>query len=194
MELIIASNNKGKISEYRDILSPLGFQVFSQREKNVDIEVEETGTTFEENALLKAAAIYDITHQCVISDDSGLEVEALNNEPGIYSARYRGLESEHDRRMAILNGLKNSPNRNARFICCICFIDEKGESHLFKGVWKGTIAFQEEGSNGFGYDPIFISEDSDGRTTASLPITFKETFSHRAKAVAMLMNYIQKTY
>lgn len=191
MELIIASNNKGKLKEYRDIFEELGYRVFSQGEKNIDIDVEETGKTFEENAALKAQAIYDITHSCVISDDSGLEVEALNNEPGIYSARYKGLETEHERRMAIIDGLQGSENRNARFVTCICFIDEGGEKHLFKGTWSGTIAYGEEGTNGFGYDPIFISEDGGGKTTASLPISFKETYSHRAKAVRKLMNYLK---
>ena len=191
MELIIASNNKGKLKEYRDIFEELGYRVFSQSEKNIDIEVEETGSTFEENAILKAQAIYDITHSCVISDDSGLEVEALNNEPGIYSARYKGLETEHERRMAIIEGLQDSENRNARFVTCICFIDESGERHVFEGIWRGTIARREEGTNGFGYDPIFISEDGGGKTTASLPISFKEAYSHRAKAVRKLMDYLQ---
>lgn len=190
MELIIASNNKGKVKEYKDIFEKFGYQVLSQSEKDIQIEVEETGETFEENATLKAQAIYDITHSCVISDDSGLQVEALNNEPGLYSARYKGLETEHERRMAIIEGLENSDNRKARFVTCICFIDEEGEKHLFTGIWNGSIAYQEEGTNGFGYDPIFISEDADGKTTASLPIEFKETYSHRAKAVKMLMEYL----
>ena len=192
MELIIASNNKGKIREYRDILEPLGFTVFSQGEKAIDLEVEETGKTFEENAKLKAQAIYDRTHCFVISDDSGLEVTALNGEPGIYSARYKGLETEHERRMAVLDGLLQEKDRSARFICCICFIDRTGECHLFKGVWNGSIAKQDEGTTGFGYDPIFIAEDADGKTTASQPISFKETHSHRAKAVGMLMQYLKE--
>ena len=192
MELIIASNNKGKIAEYRDIFGSLGFDVFSQKEKNIDLEAEETGTTFEENAVLKAKAIYDITHACVVSDDSGLAVEALNGEPGIYSARYLGLATEAERRRAILKNLEGCENRRASFICCICFIDETGQQHLFKGIWNGRIAEEESGSNGFGYDSIFISEDSDGKTTASLPISFKETYSHRAKAVAKLMEYLSQ--
>jgi len=191
MELIIATGNKGKVREYRDIFEPLGFQVFSQKEKNLDLDVEETGTTFEENALLKAKAVHDITKGWVLSDDSGLEVEALHGEPGIYSARYKGLETEHERRMAILQGLKGSENRRARFVCCICLFDDTGTPHLFKGVWNGTIAEHEEGSEGFGYDPIFISEDAGGKTTASLPIRFKETFSHRAKAVRALTDYLR---
>lgn len=191
MDIIIASNNKGKISEYRNILGGLGYNVYSQSEKGIDIEVEETGTTFEENAILKAQAIYDKTQACVLSDDSGLEVEALNNEPGIYSARYKGLTTDEARRRAILEELEGKTNRKAKFTCCICYIDEEGEKHLFKGVWYGDIALKEEGTNGFGYDPIFISEDGNGKTTASLPIEFKDKNSHRAKAVNMLFNYLK---
>lgn len=190
MKLIIASNNKGKIREYKDIFEPFGFEVFSQGEENICLEVEETGSTFEQNAVLKARAIHDIARCCVISDDSGLEVEALGGEPGLYSARYKGLETEHERRLAVLKGLEGAENRKARFVTCICFIDEAGEEHLFTGIWNGEIAGKEEGTNGFGYDPIFISEDADGKTTASLPISFKETYSHRAKAVGMLMEYL----
>ena len=190
MKLIIASNNSGKIREYKDIFEPLGFLVLSQSEENISIEAEETGSTFEQNALLKARAIYELSHCSVISDDSGLEVEALGGEPGIYSARYKGLETEHERRIAILNGLEGKDNRNARFVTCICFIDETGEEHLFTGIWNGVIALEEEGTNGFGYDPIFISEDGNGKTTASMPLSFKETYSHRAKAVKKLIAYL----
>ena len=191
MKLIIASKNKGKIREYKDIFEPLGFQVYGQDEANIHLDVEETGTTFEQNAALKARAIYDRAHCCVISDDSGLEVEALGGEPGLYSARYKGLQTEHERRMAVLKGLEGKENRNARFVTCICFIDETGEEHLFTGIWNGVIAEKEEGTNGFGYDPIFISGDGDGKTTASLPLSFKETHSHRAKAVKELIAYLQ---
>lgn len=192
MELIIASGNKGKLAEYKDIFEPLGYKVFSQSEKGICLEVEETGTTFEENAVLKAQAVYDLMHCCVLSDDSGLMVKALGNEPGIYSARYKGLETEHERRMAVIEGLKSCDDRSAEFVTCICFIDENGEKHLFEGVWKGSIARFEEGSNGFGYDSIFISEDGNGKTTASLPLSFKEAHSHRAKAVKKLTEYLDQ--
>ncbi len=193
MELVIATGNAGKTREYRDILSPLGFTVLSQRDKGLEIDVEETGSTFEENALLKARAVHERTRGWVLSDDSGLEVEALNGEPGIFSARYKGLETEHARRMAVLEGLRNAQSRRARFVCCICLLSPDGESHLFKGVWHGTIAPAEEGTNGFGYDPIFVSEDSGGRTTASLPLSFKEAHSHRAKAVGLLLAWLKET-
>ena len=183
MKLIIASNNKGKIREYKDIFEPFGFLVRSQGEENINLEVEETGTTFEQNAALKARAIYERAHCCVISDDSGLEVEALGGEPGLYSARYKGLQTEHERRMAVLNGLEGKENRNARFVTCM--------EHLFTGIWNGVIAAKEEGTTGFGYDPIFISEDGNGKTTASMPLSFKETYSHRAKAVKALIAYLQ---
>ena len=192
MKLIIASNNMGKIREYKDIFEPFGFEVFSQGEENICIEVEETGSTFEENAMLKARAVCDKAHCCVISDDSGLEVEALGGEPGLYSARYKGLETEHERRLAVLKGLEGSDNRRARFVTCICFIDGAGEEHLFTGTWNGEIAAKEEGTNGFGYDPIFISEDGNGKTTASLPLSFKETYSHRAKAIRELISWLQR--
>ncbi len=192
MDLIVASNNKGKIKEYKDILEPLGFTIFSQSEKNINIEVEENGTTFEENAILKAQAIYERLHTAVISDDSGLEVEALNNEPGIYSARYKGIQSDEGKRKEILKELENIDNRKAKFTCCICYIDEFGNKNLFKGIWNGNIAFKEEGTNGFGYDPIFISEEANGMTTACMPDKFKETYSHRAKAVNQLLDFLKK--
>ena len=191
MKLIVASNNSGKIREYRDILEPFGFQVSSQSEEHIHLEVEETGTTFEQNAVLKARAIHNIAHCCVISDDSGLEVEALGGEPGIRSARYKGLVTEHERRQAVLQALEGSADRKARFVTCICFIDKTGEEYLFTGIWNGEIACHEEGTNGFGYDPIFISEDGNGKTTASMPLSFKETYSHRAKAVKKLMMFLQ---
>ena len=187
MELIIASNNRGKIREYKDIFEPFGFQVFSQDEESIHLEVVETGATFEENAVLKARAVYDLARCCVISDDSGLEVEALGGEPGLYSARYKGLETEHERRLAVLKGLEGSDNRKARFVTCICFIDETGEEHLFTGIWNGKIAFREEGTNGFGYDPIFVM-DGEVRTVAEMTDEEKNAVSHRAKALEALLS------
>ena len=191
MKLIIASSNPGKIREYKDIFEPIGFQVSSQDEENICPDVEETGSTFAQNAVLKARAVFELSRCCVISDDSGLEVEALGGEPGLFSARYKGLKTEHERRLAVLKGLEGSPRRDARFVTCICFMDVAGKEHLFTGIWNGRIAYREEGSNGFGYDPIFIPEDGRGKTTASMPLSFKETHSHRAKAVRKLVSWLQ---
>ena len=191
MDLIIATGNRGKLKEYRDILAPLGWNVLSQAEAGADIDVEETGTTFEENAVLKARAVWERTGACVLSDDSGLQVAALNGEPGIYSARYRGLKTEEERRQAVLKGLEGAADRSARFVCCICFMTADGAPHLFTGVWNGSIAAKASGSNGFGYDPIFVAGESGGHTTAEMPIEFKETRSHRARAVRLLTEWLR---
>ncbi len=191
MKLIIASGNPGKIREYKDIFAPFGFQAVSQGEENMFPLAEETGTTFAQNALLKARAVHEQARCCVISDDSGLEVEALGGEPGLYSARYQGLETEHERRLAVLKALEGAENRRARFVTCICLLDETGQAHFFTGTWTGEIALREEGENGFGYDPIFIPENGGGKTTASLPLSFKETYSHRAMAVRQLLAYLR---
>ncbi len=139
MKLILASNNKNKLREFREILEPMGFDVISQSEAGANIEVEETGTTFEENAYLKAKAIYDMFHLPVISDDSGLEVDALNGAPGIYSARY----AEEGKRCArVLSELENVPDdkRTARFRCCICYIDENGNKNIVSGACENFAA------------------------------------------------------
>ena len=133
-ELILATNNENKIKEYRQILSEFGFNIKSQSEAGINIEVEETGTTFEENSRLKAQAIYDIKKTNVIADDSGLEVRALNNEPGVYSARYKGLSTARERNEYILNRLKEEKDRFARFVTTICYIDDTGHEELFKGI------------------------------------------------------------
>ena len=192
MNLIIASNNSGKIREYKDLLEPFGCSVLSLAEAGLDLDAEENGTSFEENAVLKARAVWEQAHTFVISDDSGLEVRALSNEPGIYSARYKGLTTDHERRLAILEGLKDAMDRSARMVTCICLMDAAGGIHLFKGIWNGRIADREAGRSGFGYDRIFIGEESDGRTTAEYPISFKETFSHRAKASALLTGWLEQ--
>ena len=190
-ELIIASNNQGKIKEYKYILEPLGFNVLSQSEAGIDIEVEETGTTFEENSLLKAKAIYNLTHKNVIADDSGLEISYLNNEPGVYSARYKGIKTALERNKYVLEKLKDAADRSARFICTICYIDETGKNKMFKGIWPGRIAKKISGNNGFGYDPIFIGENQKV-TTANLSENDKNKISHRARATKELVEYLKK--
>lgn len=187
MDIIIASNNKGKIKEFKKILEPLGYNVLSQSEAGINLEVEETGTTFEENAKLKAEAIYNLKHTAVLADDSGIEVDYLNGEPGIYSARYRGLETDEERRRCILsklNGVEES-NRTARYVCCICFIDESGKENIVKGIWEGHIAEKEIGENGFGYDPIF-KPNGENRTVGEMSSEEKNSKSHRAQAIQKL--------
>lgn len=187
MNIIIASNNKEKIKEFKKILEPLGYNVFSQSEAGVNIEVEETGTTFEENAKLKARAIYNLKHTAVLADDSGIVVDYLNGEPGIYSARYMGLQTDEERRRCVLYKMKDAKkeDRTARYVCCICYIEENGKENIVNGIWEGIVADKEYGENGFGYDPIFMPNGSD-KTVAQMLPEEKNTISHRAMAIQKL--------
>ena len=191
MNIIIASNNQGKIREFKKMLEPMGYTVLSQSEAGIDIEVEETGTTFKENATLKAEAIYNLKHTSVLADDSGLEVDFLNGEPGIYSARYMGLDSDEARRKCILEKLQGveENRRTARFVCCICYIDENGNKQYAEGYWNGKIAEEERGNNGFGYDPIFIP-NGENITSAEMLPEDKNSKSHRALALMKLEEII----
>lgn len=187
MKIILASNNKNKLREIKDVLSPYGYEVISQAEAGADIEAEETGSTFEENAEIKARAVYDICHTPVIADDSGLTVDALNGAPGIYSARY----AEPGKRcLRILDEMKDIPEekRSAKFVCVICYIGEDGSSRFFRGECSGRIGYEKRGENGFGYDPIFVY---DTRTFAELPSEEKNRVSHRANALAKFEEFIK---
>ena len=189
MKVILASNNKNKLREIKKILEPFGFEVISQSQAGADIEVEENGLTFEENSELKARAIYDMFKIPVIADDSGLTVDYLNGEPGIYSARY----AEPGKRcLKVLSQMENVPDekRTAVFVCVICFIDEKGKEHFFRGECKGRISHSKRGENGFGYDPIFIYGDSD-KTFAELSSEYKNKVSHRANALQKFSDYLK---
>lgn len=186
MKLIIASNNKGKIREYKELLEPLGYDVISQSEAGVNIEAEETGKTFAENAAIKARAIYDLKKCAVLADDSGLAVDALGGEPGVYSARYGGLSSDKERCDLILEKLKgvDEENRGARFICAIHFIRPDGSEISVEGRCEGKIGFAPLGENGFGYDPIFMYGD---KSFAQVDAEFKNSVSHRGKALEKLL-------
>lgn len=182
-KIILASNNKGKIKELSDILAPIGYEVISQREAGIDIEVEETGSSFSENAGLKAKAVYERCKAPVIADDSGLEVDFLNGAPGVYSHRYAGENaSDIDRCAKLLNELEgiSEKDRGAQFVCVICYIDESGAEHYIRGECRGKIGYIPLGENGFGYDPVFIYGD---KSFAQISADEKNKISHRAKAV-----------
>lgn len=190
MKLVIASNNKGKIREYKQLLEPLGYEVISQSDAGINIEVEETGTTFAENSALKARAIYNICKCAVLADDSGLVVEALNGEPGVYSARYGGLKTDEERSNLILEKMQNVPDekRNAYFACTIHFIDESGNETAVEGRVNGKIGYKPLGENGFGYDPIFMYE---GKSFAQVDADVKNSVSHRANALKKLIDELK---
>ena len=187
MKIILATNNKNKLREIREILSPLGYEVITQSEAGINIEVEETGTTFAENAYLKAKAIFDLTDNCcVLADDSGLMVDYLNGEPGVYSARYGGLETNEERIALVLKKLDGveKDKRTARFVCAMCFIKADGEKVEVQGRCEGSIATDTIGQNGFGYDPIFMYGD---KSFAEISSDEKNKVSHRAVALKMLL-------
>lgn len=192
MKVILASNNKNKIREMAQILEPFGMEVISQRDAGADFEVEENGTTFRENAEIKAAAVFERLNAPVIADDSGLMVDALGGAPGVYSHRYAGENAtDKDRCEKLLSELAGVPEekRTARFICEICFIDEKGEKHFFTGKCEGIIGTEEKGENGFGYDPVFYVG---GVSLAEMTDDEKNSISHRGEALRLMKKYLEE--
>ncbi len=190
--IILASNNAHKVVELKEKLEPYGIDVLSQKEAGFNIEVDETGTTFEENAMLKAETIYNISKMPTIADDSGLMVDAIGGQPGVHSHRFAGPNATDDDRInKLLELLKNVPDekRTARFKTSICYIDENGKKHIFEGTCEGTIGKEKVGENGFGFDPIFICE---GRTFAQRSREEKNKISHRGRAIEKFIKYIEE--
>lgn len=188
IKICLASNNKHKIEELKKILSE-GFEVFSMNEIGCNDEIEETGTTFHENAEIKAKYIYQKYKVNIISDDSGLEVEALNNQPGVYSARYAGEPSNSENNIdKLLSELQTQQNRKAAFKTVICLIFN-GENYFFEGSIRGEIIKERRGEGGFGYDPVFIPDGYD-KTFAELSAETKNKISHRAIATQKLIAFL----
>ena len=190
MEIIIATGNAGKVREFKRMLEPLGYQVFSQKEKAILLDIEETGSTFAENALLKARAVWEAAGVPVIADDSGLCVDALNGRPGIYSARYAGEGATDVQRVEkLLAELEGAENRRGRFVCAIAYIDPRGEHHIFEEICEGIIAAAPRGEDGFGYDPIFLAGE---KTFAEMTPEEKDAISHRGKANRRLEAFLRR--
>ncbi len=184
-KLIFATGNAGKMREIREILGRPGLTILSQKEAGIDVEVEENGSTFEENALLKARAVAAHTDAVVLADDSGLEVDYLNGEPGIYSARFLGEETPYSvKNQKILDLLAGVPEekRTARFISSIAAVLPDGREYTTRGVIEGIIGYECRGEGGFGYDPIFFVPEF-GCSTAELTMEQKNEISHRGKAL-----------
>ena len=190
MKLIIASNNEGKIKEYKEILELFGYDVISQKEAGIDIEIPETGTSYRENALLKAEGIYKLTKTAVLSDDSGLSIDFLNGGPGLYSARFKSELSQKEKNQYIIDEMKDTDNRKAKFVCSICFIFENGEKIEVQGICNGKISRKIEGERGFGYDPIFIPDGYD-KTFSDIGQEEKNKISHRAIAIKELIEKLK---
>ena len=184
-KIIFATGNKNKMTEIREILKDFCDNIISMKDAGVDIDIIESGETFEQNALIKARSVWKQTGQLVISDDSGLEVDALGKEPGIYSSRYMGEDtSYHVKNKNIIERLEGVPDgeRTARFVCAAAVIFPDGSEKVVRGVMEGRIGYEERGENGFGYDPIFILPEFE-KTTAELPPEVKNSRSHRGKAL-----------
>lgn len=186
MKIVLASNNAGKIREMRELLADLNVEVISQKEAGFFADVDETGTTFAENAEIKARAAFDSLGMAVIADDSGLIVDALHGDPGVYSARYTGNhdDSDEDRYRYLLKKMENVEDRRARFACAICCVLPDGKMITSYGTCEGDILKSPQGNGGFGYDPVFRPEGYE-QSMAELG-DIKQTISHRSKALEQL--------
>ena len=184
MKVILASKNQHKLTELSAILSQLGFEIALESEYGLDIDVEETGTTFEENSFLKADAVMKASGLPVLADDSGLMVDALDGAPGVYSARYGHKASDKERTAYLLENMKDVPEerRGAKFVCVITCLFPDGRKIVARGECPGVIARAPHGENGFGYDPVFYLPEL-GMTYSELPSEQKNAISHRARAL-----------
>ncbi len=184
-KLIFATTNEGKMKEIRMILSDLPYEVISLKEAGIHVNIEENGTSFEENAMIKAKTICDLTNEIVLADDSGLGVDAMDRQPGIYSARFLGEDTSYDiKNNYILEKLKDVPEeeRTARFVCAIACAFPDGRAVTKRATIEGRIGYEIVGEHGFGYDPIFYVPEYQC-TTAELNPEQKNKISHRAKAL-----------
>ncbi|MBP3713058.1 MAG: RdgB/HAM1 family non-canonical purine NTP pyrophosphatase [Bacilli bacterium] len=191
-EVIIATSNQGKLKEFRRMLEPLGFKVDSLKELNLEIEAEETGSTFEENSLIKARDIASkVKDKIIIADDSGLEIHALDNFPGIYSSRFMEGEPYSKKCLEIISRLKDKKDRSANFTSAISLINFDSEDHVFVGRVYGEIATEIHGEEGFGYDPIFFSPELN-KCFGEASGEEKDRVSHRSRALKQLEDYIKE--
>jgi len=187
MKVIVATHNKNKVKEISEILKDTNIELISLLDLNDDEDIIEDGDTFFDNAMIKAKHVSLKYNMPAIADDSGLEIYALNNEPGINSSRYSG-KGDYYNNLKVLKELEGVINRGARFITELIFYYPSGEYNRFSGIWKGNIGYSMKGSNGFGYDPIFIPNGYD-KTVAELSEEVKKNESHRAKALQSLKKH-----
>ena len=191
-KIVFATANEGKVKEIKEILKDFPIEVVSMKEMGITADIEEDGTTFEENSLIKARAISKLTGLPALADDSGLEVDYLNGEPGIYSARYLGRDTDYDyKNNYIINKLSEAQDkeRSARFVCVISLVLPDGREFVERGVVEGLIGYEQKGENGFGYDPIFYLPEY-SKTSAELSPEEKNKISHRGKALSAMKKLI----
>lgn len=192
MKIVLASSNKNKIREIKQIFSPLNIDIIGMNEIADIPDIEETGNSYYENALIKVKAVAKYTDLPIMSDDSGLEVKALDNMPGIYSARFAEKEGGYIPAMKkIIEICKKKHEFAAKFICCIVLYNLEKEPLSFMGIVPGKITTEIHEGNGFGYDPFFISDELE-KTFAEYPSEIKNQYSHRAKALEKMINYLKE--
>ncbi|NLL78822.1 MAG: XTP/dITP diphosphatase [Clostridiales bacterium] len=194
MKIVFATGNAGKMKEIRMILADMDAEILSMKEAGIEADIVEDGNTFEENAVIKAKEIAKYTDGIVLADDSGLEIDYLNGEPGIYSARYMGEDtSYHIKNANLMERLNGVPDeeRTARFVCAIAALLPDGEVITTKGTIEGRIGYEEKGENGFGYDPIFFLPEY-GKYSAELSAEMKNELSHRGKALRAMKEELKK--
>lgn len=187
-KVIFATGNENKLKEIRMIMKDMDLEIVSMKEAGCFVDVEETGTTFEENSVLKAMAIAKKSGEITLADDSGLEIDFLNKEPGIYSARFMGENTSYDiKNGELLRRMEGVPDekRTARFVCAVALARPDGTSEVVRATMEGRVAYEPAGENGFGYDPIFFLPEY-GCTSAELPPEDKNAISHRGKALRMM--------
>lgn len=192
-KVIFATGNQGKMKEIREILGDLDIELLSLKDAGIDADIVEDGKTFEENAQIKAKTICDLTGEIVLADDSGLEIDYLNKEPGIYSARYMGEDtSYHIKNEKLIERLEGVPDekRTARFVCAIAAAFPDGTMKTVRATMEGRIGYKESGENGFGYDPIFYLPEY-GCTSAELSMEEKNKISHRGKALRAIKDELR---
>lgn len=195
MKIIIATGNAGKMKEIKSIFNNSDYEVVSMKEEGISADVDENGATFEENALIKAREIAKLSGHIVLADDSGLEVDAINKEPGIYSARYMGEDTPYSVKnaslIARLDGVEFE-KRTARFVCAVAAVYPDGKELVVRETMEGYIGYEEKGKNGFGYDPIFYLKEFD-KTSAEISLEEKNEISHRGKAFRAIKKLMEKT-
>lgn len=192
-KLIFATGNQNKVKEIKMILADTDYEIISLKEAGIDADIEENGSSFEENAIIKAKAICRMTGELVLADDSGLEVDYLNKEPGIYSARYEGVDTPYSiKNQRIMDRLSGVPDeeRTARFVCAIAAAFPDGRVITRIAAMEGRIGYEQKGENGFGYDPIFFLPEY-GCTSAELSPEDKNAISHRGKALRMMRDVLK---
>lgn len=192
--MIFATGNENKMVEIREILGDLPLEILSMKQAGIRADIEENGTSFEENALIKAREVCRLAGEMVLADDSGLEIDYLNGEPGIYSARYMGENTSYRvKNKNLMERLEGVPDekRTARFVCAIAAVFPDGKELVVRGTVEGIIGHEERGENGFGYDPIFYLPKR-GLTTAELPPEEKNSISHRGNALRKMKEILEK--